>query len=101
MSTGFNRANRELHEIAGRRQASPRWRSNHQGPVFVHRASYSPSSLNLDPVSDVAATDMILKDVEMDMQTKHEIAVITSCMLAAIPIFGSLGFAVVAGLLIW
>jgi hypothetical protein len=37
----------------------------------------------------------------MDKQTKHEIAVITSCMLAAIPIFGSLRFVVVAGLLAW
>jgi hypothetical protein len=37
----------------------------------------------------------------MDKQTKREIAVITSCTLAAIPVFGSLGFVVVAGLLAW
>jgi hypothetical protein len=37
----------------------------------------------------------------MDKQTKHEIAVIALTSLAAIPVIGSLGFVIVAGLLTW
>jgi hypothetical protein len=37
----------------------------------------------------------------MDKQTKHEIAVIALTSLAAIPVVGSLGFVIVAGLLTW
>jgi hypothetical protein len=37
----------------------------------------------------------------MDKQTKHEIVVIALTGLAAIPVVGSLGFVIVAGLLTW
>lgn len=37
----------------------------------------------------------------MDKDTKHEIAVIAVTTLAAIPVLGSFGFAVVVGLLAW
>jgi hypothetical protein len=37
----------------------------------------------------------------MDTDTKHEITVIALTSLAAIPVFGSLGFVIVAGLLTW
>src|ERR1700757_1584173 len=37
----------------------------------------------------------------MDKDTKHEVAVIALSTLAAIPVIGSLGFVVVAGLLTW
>jgi hypothetical protein len=37
----------------------------------------------------------------MDKDTKHEVAVIALSTLAVIPIVGSLGFVVVAGLLAW
>jgi hypothetical protein len=37
----------------------------------------------------------------MDKDTKHEITVIALSTLAAIPVVGSFGFVVVAGLLAW
>lgn len=37
----------------------------------------------------------------MDKDTKHEVAVIALSTLAAIPVIGSLGFVVLAGLLTW
>lgn len=37
----------------------------------------------------------------MDKDTKHEIAVIALSTLAAVPVVGSLGFVVLAGLLTW
>jgi hypothetical protein len=37
----------------------------------------------------------------MDKQTKHEIAVLALSTLAALPLVGSLGFVIMAGLLAW
>ena len=54
---------------------------------------------NLDPLG--ALVRHRRKGRVMDKDTKHEVAVIALSTLAAIPVIGSLGFVVVAGLLTW
>ena len=58
-----------------------------------------PGVRNLDPPEALVRHGR--KGRVMDKDTKHEVAVIALSTLAAIPVIGSLGFVVVASLLIW